>query len=259
MDLFSKDDGSFAGLTPKASFIAGLATGILVLCTIGFFVLLVMMFSGKSFAAKSGSAVKPTPTVTTPTPSAGGTEEVGDVKPVSDRDHIRGSNDATVTLIEYSDFECPFCQRFHPTMEQLMTEYEGKVRWVYRHFPLSFHQNAQKEAEASECVAELAGNDAFWEFTDKIYERTTANGTGFALEKLPDLAAEVGADRGKFEECLNSGKYASYVEEDMQSGVAAGVTGTPGTIAINDAGEAQLIPGAVSYSELKNVVDSLLQ
>ena len=143
-------------------------------------------------------------------------------------------------------------------MLQLMKEYEGKVRWVYRHFPLSFHQNAQKESEASECVAELGGNDKFWKFIDTIYERTTSNGTGFALDKLSPLAVEVGVDKAKFETCLNSGRYTDYVTQDLNSGIAAGVTGTPGTIVMNTKGQSQIVPGAVDYSELKSLVDALL-
>jgi protein-disulfide isomerase len=197
------------------------------------------------------------PTTVQPTGDDTG-DQVGTVAPVTDRDHVRGPANAKVTLIEYSDFECPFCKRFHPTMLQLMQEYGDQVRWVYRHFPLSFHQNAQKQSEASECVAELGGNEKFWQFTDKLYERTTSNGTGFALDKLPDLAAEVGVNKAKFEECLNSGKYADYVKQDFQGGVTAGVTGTPGTIVTDGKGKSQLVPGAVDYADLKATVDSIL-
>ncbi len=80
-----------------------------------------------------------------------------------DRDHIRGNPDAPVTLVEYSDFECPFCKRFHPTVKRIVDEYGGRVRWVYRHFPLDeIHPvKARREAAAAECAAELGGNDAF--------------------------------------------------------------------------------------------------
>ena len=144
-------------------------------------------------------------------------------KDVSDSDHIRGNKNAKVTLIEYSDLECPFCQRFHPTMLEIMTEYGDKIRWIYRHFPLAFHANAQKEAEASECVAQLGGNDTFWNFLDKIFERTTANGTGFALDKLGPLAAELGVNQSQFQECLDSGKYEKFVKDQMDEGSKAGV------------------------------------
>jgi len=87
------------------------------------------------------------------------------VAPKLDKDdHIRGDKKARIALIEYSDLECPFCKTFHPTAQKIVDDYKGKVMWVYRHFPLSFHANAQKEAEASECVSSLGGEDAFWKY-----------------------------------------------------------------------------------------------
>ncbi len=88
---------------------------------------------------------------------------------VSGDDHITGNADARVVLVEYSDYECPFCKQFHPTMKQLMTEYEGDIAWVLRDYPLPFHPNAQKAAEAAECVADIGGTDAFWEFSHAVF------------------------------------------------------------------------------------------
>ena len=97
------------------------------------------------------------------------------VAPITAKDHIRGSADAEVIIVEYSDTECPFCKRFHETMKQIMAEYSpsGKVAWVYRHFPLdSLHQKARTEAVALECASELGGNDAFWRYADRLFEIT---------------------------------------------------------------------------------------
>src|SRR5690349_16280049 len=95
------------------------------------------------------------------------------------RDHIYGNPDAPISLVEYSDFECPFCKRFHSTAKEIIDAYGGKVNWVYRHFPLSMHNpGAEKQAEASECVAQLGGNDAFWKYANAIYARTQSNGNG---------------------------------------------------------------------------------
>ncbi|TSC76818.1 MAG: hypothetical protein G01um101431_1, partial [Parcubacteria group bacterium Gr01-1014_31] len=179
---------------------------------------------------------------------------------VSKTDHIKGDfSKADVFLIEYSDMECPFCKRFHPTMEQVVQTYGTKVAWVYRHFPLSFHANAQKEAEASECVAELGGNTAFWKFTDLIYERTTSGGTGFALADLPALARESGVNEAKFKSCLDSGKYAQKVQQDMTEGQQAGVTGTPGTVLLTRSGETRIISGAQPFEQVKTTIDQYVQ
>lgn len=178
---------------------------------------------------------------------------------VTDKDHIRGNKDADIMLVNYSDFECPFCKRFHPTMQQIMKEYGNKVAWVYRHFPLSFHVNAQKEAEATECAAELGGNDIFWKYTDSIYEQTTSNGTGFALDKLAPLAKTLGINEAKFKQCLDSGKYAKHVQEDMAGGSAAGVSGTPGTIIIAKNGKKDLIGGALPFEQAKQQIDAIIK
>lgn len=84
------------------------------------------------------------------------------------KDHVTGDRDAVIAVIEYSDYQCPFCHAVHPTYKQIMKEYDGKVMWVYRHFPLSFHPEAMPLAVAAECVSSLKGNDAFWAFTDKV-------------------------------------------------------------------------------------------
>lgn len=187
------------------------------------------------------------------------TQAVGPVPEITDADHYRGDKNANLALIEYSDLECPFCKTFHPTMQQVLDEYKGKVVWIYRHYPLSFHQNAQKEAEAAECAAKLGGNDTFWKYVDAIYERTTANGTGFALDKLAPLAVEVGLNETQFTECLDGGEMTKTVQDDMSGGTQAGVSGTPGTIVLNRKTKAtQMIPGALPYIEVKKIVDQML-
>ena len=179
-------------------------------------------------------------------------------KPVSNSDHIRGNKDAKITLLEFSDLECPFCKSFHPTMQEVMKTYGDKVRFVYRHFPLSFHANAAKEAEASECIAELGGNDAFWNFVDKIFERTTSNGTGFALDKLGPLASELGVDQSQFQSCLDSGRYEKLVKEQTADGALAGVNGTPSTFIIDSKGNSQVVVGAQPITAIKTIIDQYL-
>lgn len=197
--------------------------------------------------AGTGDAAAPQPAEPTPDFKA--------LPPVTDKDHIRGSKDADVVLVEYSDYECPFCKSFHPTMEQIMKEYGNKVAWVFRHFPLSFHPKAQKTAEAGECIAELGGNDKFWEYTDLVYERMPA----FELSQLPDLAAEIGVNKAKFQTCLDSGKYAKDIQDEMAGGTAAGVNGTPGTIIVGKNGKYDLIGGALPFEQAKQQIDALMK
>ncbi len=242
-------DSRFSNLPPKTLFIGGVIGGVLVFCTLGFIILLSVYLKGGFPATtadgNSGSALA--------------VNQPGTVPPVTNKDHIRGDKNATLTWIEYSDFECPFCKRFHPSMLQMMDEYKGKVKWVHRHFPLSFYQNAQKEAEASDCAAELGGNDAFWKYSDAILERTTSNGTGFALNALVPLARELGLNENKFKDCLDSGKYAQHVIDDMNGGSAAGVNGTPGSFLIGKDGQAQLVSGALPYEQIKTLIDAALK
>lgn len=201
--------------------------------------------------------IKPTPdTALAATPP---TQNSGKKPEVTSDDHFRGNKNANIVLVEYSDMECPFCKRFHPTMKQVIADYGDKVKWVYRHFPLSFHANAQKEAEAAECAAKLGGNDAFWKYVDAILDRTSSNGTGFALEKLVPLAKELGLNETKFKVCLDSEEFTQKVKNQITSGTEEGVTGTPGTIIINASGDTQLIPGAIPYEQIKPIIDKTLQ
>ena len=188
-------------------------------------------------------------------------EKVKRVRRVSaTRDHIYGNPDAPISLIEYSDFECPFCKRFHAMAKEIVDAYAGKVNWVYRHFPLGMHNpGAEKEAEASECVSQLGGNDAFWKFTNAIYARTQSNGKGFPLTQLVPLGKEIGLEEKQFKECLDSGKYAGRVQEDLDEGIKIGITGTPANILLrNDTGAVILKVGAQPLEAFKPDIDNLL-
>lgn len=177
------------------------------------------------------------------------------------RDHVYGNPNAPVSLIEYSDFECPFCKRFHATAKEIVDAYGGKVNWVYRHFPLAMHNpGAQKEAEASECVAQLGGNDAFWRFANAIYARTKSNGNGFPLDQLVPLGKEIGLDEKQLKECIDAAKYASRVQEDLDEGIQVGITGTPANFLLrNDTGEVILKVGAQPSDAIKPDIDKLLE
>lgn len=180
-----------------------------------------------------------------------------DVEPLREIDHVYGDRTARLQLIEYSDFECPFCARFHPTAQQIVEEYQGQVAWVYRHFPLKqIHPKAQKAAEAAECAAKLGEDKAFWGLADKLFE-----GGEKALEKarMVELAGDIGLDKNEFRACLDSAETIDRVESDYQSGIAAGVQGTPGNFIYDTkTGETKAIPGAQPFESVKSVIDSLL-
>ena len=142
-------------------------------------------------------------------------KRVAALRPVSKgRDHIRGNPAAAVTLVEYSDFECPFCKRFHATAMRLVDESKGQVNWVYRHFPLDeLHPGkARKEAVASECAAEIGGNAAFWKFADRFFELTPSNNQTDIDTVLPQIAREIGLDRVRFASCLASGRHDRRID-----------------------------------------------
>lgn len=192
-----------------------------------------------------------------------------EVKPVTSADHIRGSLDAKIKIVEYSDIECPFCKRYHSTLKQVFDEYgaSNKVAWVYRHFPLDMHKNAPKEAEATECANELGGKEAFWKYVDEIYSRTNGNDS-LDLAELPKIASTVGLNVAAFNTCLNSGKYAAKIEADKTAGFNAGARGTPYTVLIVQNGKKEeIVPlvdangnglGALQYPALKKILDRLL-
>lgn len=178
--------------------------------------------------------------------------------PVSkSRDHIRGNPDGPVTLIENSDFECPFCKSFHPTLKKVVDESKGQIRWVWRHFPLDqIHPvKARKEAAASECAAELGGNEAFWKFADRFFELTPSNNKTNIDAVLPQVARDIGLDEARFASCVASGRHDRHVEEDVQNAVASGGTGTPWTIVVSKSGKTYPLSGAQPYAAVKQLVD----
>lgn len=186
-----------------------------------------------------------------------------EVKPVDDSDHIIGSRDAEITIVEYSDFECPYCANFHKTMEQVMSEYKdgGKVAWVYRHFPLDqIHPDARPASEASECVAELGGDEAFWNYSKLLFANAPSS---LSSDNLKQNAVSLGIDENAFNACVSEGRYKKQVEEDYQSGLELAKNdpnfGTPYSVVVSKKDGTQVtIPGAQSYAVIKQLIDTLL-
>lgn len=250
----------FQNMSSKSSFLVGIVGGFLVLCTVGFFILLgIYLKTGFNGSTTADTVVKiPTGTANTNTNNTNtGTTNIklADIKTT---DHIRGGKDAKVTVIEFSDSECPYCKKFHTTMLEIMKAYGDKVRWVYKHAPLvTLHAKAPKEAEAMECAANIGGNTAFWKFTDRLFEITPSN-DGLAFSKLAEIAKYAGIDVNKFNTCLNSGKYTNLVQTHLNEAQTAGLQGTPYSVVV---GNGQKIPvsGAYSTIQMKTIIDSLLK
>jgi protein-disulfide isomerase len=213
-----------------------------------------------SLLQTSKPTANPTPAPTpTPAPVPTGTTTPS-IPPVSPSDHVRGKPDARFSLVVYMDYECPFCRKNHSTIQKILATYPDTVNIVYRHYPLSFHANSEKEAEAAECAAEVGGNDAFWKFTDGIFAKTTSNGTGFALSDLPILAGQIGLDKGSFQACLDGGQKAKIVSAEEDTGTAAGIQGTPANELIDHTtGKVTAIEGAQPFEEFQKTIDSLIK
>ncbi len=159
----------------------------------------------------------------------------------------KGPENAPVTIVEFSDFQCPYCSRLIPTLKQVQDKYGDKVRLVFRQFPLNFHQHAQKAAEASLCAADQG---KFWELHDAMF----ANQQALAVEQLKAKAAELGLNADQFNSCLDSSKHAPAIQADMQAGSAAGVSGTPAMF-ING----RFVSGAVPLEQITSVIDDELR
>ncbi|MDB5254395.1 MAG: oxidoreductase [Parcubacteria group bacterium] len=182
-----------------------------------------------------------------------------DVPAVSDKDHILGDKNAAVVLVEYSDFECPFCKVFNTTVHRLMDTYGSKLAVVYRQFPIAqLHSKAPKEAEASECAAEQGGNTAFFKFADKVFETTNSNDS-LDPAQLPIIAGQIGLDVAKFNSCLSSGKYTNKIAADVAAAAKAGAQGTPYSILITKDGKKATVSGAQPFEVVKAQIDGLLK
>jgi protein-disulfide isomerase len=154
-------------------------------------------------------------------------------------DHVRGNPNAKYTVIEYADFQCPYCTRFHDAMLSLMKE--ADVRWVFRHFPLQNHPLAQKAAEASECAGEQG---KFWEYTDALFQTKGA----LKEETLFSLAKKLRLDGLSFGVCLNTGKFSKRVAEQREDGLKKKIKGTP-SFYLND----KRFDGFVPLEELRKM------
>jgi protein-disulfide isomerase len=179
-------------------------------------------------------------------------------------DFIYGKPDAVISIIEYSDFECPFCKQFGDIPNKVVDSMPDQVNLVWRNFPLSFHDPmATKEAIAAACAAQQGGNDAFWKYADGIFKNTRSNAQGMpsvnGADPLVALAKEQGLNTEKFSTCMQSEAVAKQVSADLEDGMNAGISGTPGVILVNHkTGAFNVLAGAVPEDVLKQEVKNLL-
>lgn len=192
---------------------------------------------------------------------ANATANLDKMNPITANDHIRGTADAPVKIVEYSDTECPFCKRFHATMQDVVKQYDGKVAWVYRHFPLEqLHSKAKNEAKAIECAAKIGGKEMFWSYADKLYEITPSNNQLDPAE-LPRIAGTLKIDRQKFADCLANPQadIDKKIADDIDNAGATGGNGTPWSILIGPDGKKYPINGAQPIESIKQLIDLVLK
>lgn len=247
---------SIAGLsgTPKTMFVLGLSVGIGTMAVLALVFMMSLMTNGSEglFAARADNSDAPYAAAADPSAADAAADPTqaaaaAPVPDVTNADHVRGSATAKVTLIEYSDFECPYCSRHLDTINQLLADYPNDIRLVYRHFPLtSLHQYAEMAAEASECAADQG---KFWEMHDALF--TLASETGLSESGIKGLANSIGLDATTFNNCLDNGEKIDVIAAQYQAGAAAGVSGTPATFV-----NGMLVEGAVPLSTFVQIVES---
>lgn len=175
------------------------------------------------------------------------------VSPVTEEDHIIGSPDAPIMLIEYSDFQCPYCTMLYPTLKRIVEEGNGRIAWVHRHLPLeSIHPQARPAALASECIAEQLGEEGFWKFADAVYPNQDKMSPAYYTQ----LAAEFGADSVQFASCVSSEKYADIVDEQAFEAQQNGASGTPFTVIVGN-GLQVPVSGALPHAQFSAVIKAV--
>jgi len=178
---------------------------------------------------------------------------VDNLELLTDGDHVRGDANAKIAVIEYSDYDCPFCASFHETAKQVIDESNGEVMWIYRHFPLDgLHPEARQKAIAAECAAALGGNDAFWSFSDELFSSETP------YSQINSVAEKVGLDTDKFQTCLSQEAPRLAVEYDEKTANEVGVQGTPGNYIVNlETKDVVPLRGAEPIQNVRDAIDSI--
>jgi len=223
-------------LVPASIIVAGVAVGM------------GLYMSGGGAATSAQLAAQPT--------EEREVDRTSEVMEVSDVDHRKGPADAAITIVEYSDFDCPFCSRFHDSMNEIIATSDD-VAWVYRHFPLEqLHPQAEAVAIASECVADIAGEAAFWTFTDGYFAARGAQDATAHNILVPRLAVQAGVSESALTECVTSGRMQAKVQADIDNAITTGGRGTPWSILIGPTGKTYPINGALPTAAVQQVIQA---
>ena len=180
--------------------------------------------------------------------SASATAEASVVR--SEYRALYGNEDAEITIVEFSDYECPFCSRVHPTLKQLVDDSEGRINWEYRHFPLPSHKSAELAAIVGECVLRNKGNDVFWQYSDEVFNAQRSINT----EYLTSLGEKFGLTADDIALCRSDESIAAQINADVATARRNGGSGTPFSIVVLADGTTQSVRGALPLSDWQRIV-----
>lgn len=237
---------------PKTNFFLGLSIGVAVVSLIGFIILMMAIGlngnNSKSAVANIDNTNQVDNTdqkVANVNSNPVAEEEPTPTAPnLTGNEIILGDKNAPITVISFTDFQCPYCSRWHETMAKIVKDFPGKVKWVYKHFPLeSIHPYAMQSSESVECAGEQG---KYWEFVNEIF----ANQDKFNAEYFNTAAKKIGLNVNKFKTCVSEGKYKEKVKADQQTGLDIGIRGTPGNFV-----GGYYLPGAQPYETVAQIIN----
>ncbi|MEY2664919.1 MAG: hypothetical protein RLZZ480_24 [Candidatus Parcubacteria bacterium] len=199
---------------------------------------------------------------TPPMPEDGSSSKTVNSTPrqIDSSDYIRGNPNAQILIVEYGDYDCPFCKQYHEALSQIMDEFGvgGRVAWVYRQYPIAqLHPNSPNVSKAALCVGSVGGNEAFWKFTDMIFENRDIEEPTNPV-KLPEYAEAAGVSKEAYLACLDSNKMEEPLKRDIEDAFNIGARGTPYTV-VMVGNEQAVINGAQSFDIVKSIIENLLR
>lgn len=184
-----------------------------------------------------------------------GTITADTLRPASSSDHILGNPNAPVVIVEFADFQCPYCSLIYPTIKKIVADSGGQVAWVFRNFPLeSIHPMARPAAEAAECIGGELGNDAYWKFMEDDFDNQKDLSDAWIVAE----AAKLGANMAEFNQCVTKKTYDDRINTDLTEAIQNGGDGTPFTIVVPKTGRAIPFSGALPYSQVSAIVATAL-